>query len=305
MVKWMQIISNMEIFEKFSVNNALELLYMASVKRYKQGESIKSDNFLIIVSGSGIATAKKCVRALSEGDFFGELIFVKNRGAYEMKRSSSISLEDSFDGSETEEEDIEEALLEETFEAITNMTILELDFYAVKNLLIQDSHLQAKMEAIVSARRTNNGWTAIESNNILKKLRLSVKLELQGSLNKFHVNKGEIVSGSFSEKGVEIKSDWKKGKPVKFAILVDSGSISVETSSLTGSSDQDKLLLQPGMMIFEYFSFAEHTKHIHNFTLRAHEGEATVYAIQSEAFLNILQKSPHLMLAFFKTEVVF
>lgn len=300
-MKWLQIVSKMEIFEHFSVEKTLELLYMANLVHYPAGSVIQDGmsplrKFMIVISGKGVAEISDSELTLAEGDFFGELIFVDPEAVEEVIQ---------FDEAESEKDADESAsqvaeLKSERFEAMTDMKILELDYYAIKNLLSMDESLKSKMEKIVGARQSNFGWTTMNSNSILSKLRLGQKLELQTIMEKVVVAKGETLSTTVAGK----RYKWEKGKVVKFAVLIESGSLVVEETTPDAFGNTEATRLENGLLIFEYLNFSQGLKH--EFTLKASDyEEAFVYVIDAERFEKFLATNPHLLLSFFKSEVVF
>lgn len=331
MVKWLQIISSMEIFEHFSVSKALELVYMANLRKYKEEEIIQGYNedgdfvgtnkFLIVVSGKGFAVTdiSNCSRILSEGDYFGELIFVSETEVYEENEDGAVQPDYEYEvdietyGSEQLPQDKPSEfggeLARETLVAETDMEVLELDYYAIKNLLIGDEIMYNKMAAIVDARNKNYGWSAVEASAMLGKLRLEQKQELQSIMRPFYCVQGEVLRPMME--GLGQTTEYQRGKPIETAILVASGSLYIEE---TGNDASGEALLLPGMLIFEYNNYTltskgptsepQSTQRSHSFTLKAKDEDTLIYAIEASTFVKFLNKNPRLLLSFFKSPVV-
>ena len=289
--KLLQIVSSMEIFEHISVAKALELVLMAQQVRYdmddvlvKEGE--KHSRFIIIVSGAASVKFGELNRFLREGDYFGELMFVNDR-------------------------DIdEEEYVSESVTAASELYTLELDQFALKNLMLNDNELQRKMEIIIKARIAGC-WEAIESNEMLSTLSPSQKNVLQSLLDQRTFKKGEVLSIEM-ENGRQCK--WEKGAEVAFAVLILRGDLTFdEVHGPTSSQDKEASSasippseippLSTGMLCYDYRASVASKNELRT-TLRASSAEVQVFTIERHLFDAFLESNPLVLLGLFHSEVL-
>ena len=298
--KLLQIISSMEIFEHISVAKALELVLMAEQVHYSAGDVLvkegeKHSRFIILVSGSAAVKFGDLNRFLQGGDYFGELMFVNDR-------------------------DIdEEEYVSESVSAASELYTLELDQYALKNLMLNDNELQRKMEIIIKARIAGC-WEAIESNEMLSTLSPSQKNILQSLLDQRTFKQGELLSIEKEDTfGRKRRFKWEKGEQVAFAVLILRGELtfdevhgssnaSTNSSSTAGTTQRDDLRseippLSTGMLCYDYRASVVPKSELRT-TLRASSPEVQVFTIERELFDAFLESNPLVLLGLFHSEVL-
>eukprot|EP00924_Labyrinthula_sp_SR-Ha-C_P010022 augustus_masked-scaffold_21-processed-gene-5.20-mRNA-1 protein AED:0.08 eAED:0.37 QI:0/-1/0/1/-1/1/1/0/1180 len=227
----------------------------------------------------------------------------------------------------------------ESLVAETDMEILELDFFAVKSLLIEDETLTQKMTQIVNARYSEKHaavetsvWEAINANTILQRLRLEQKLELQVLLKRTLLGPGEIAHAHLNNE----KYLWKAKRDVHFALVVIEGTLIIEiseenrrkqsvpneqsfiaTEEVEEESKQktENFKFGAGCVAFDYIAYETKLnptqinktlqEEQHSFTLRAGTEGATIAVVSAEEFVRFMAKNPHLQLAFYQSMLVF
>merc|ERR1712176_206853 len=107
--------------------------------------------------------------------------------------------------------------LTEYIEADTVVDTIELDKYALKNLMLEDDTLQLKMDKILRSR-IEGSWQAIQANSIISQLSVGQKTLLQSIIEKHTLNRGDIVKVKQLENDVTVEKAWKYGNPVSFAV---------------------------------------------------------------------------------------
>mmetsp|Transcript_14001 Transcript_14001/g.16995 ORF Transcript_14001/g.16995 Transcript_14001/m.16995 type:complete len:1107 (-) Transcript_14001:1162-4482(-) len=304
MMRLLQIISSMEIFEHFSIAKALELVLMAVPKRYKPDYIIRAekdpiDKFCIITSGTAYARADLYERPLYGGDYFGELVFLPDESLV--------------------------ANIGELVIADTEVETIELDKYALKNLMLEDNTLQEKMLRILNSR-IDGSWQAIQANSILCQLGVAQKTYLQSMAVSKTLKKGEIVAMDvLDEAGTIVNREWKYGSPVSFAVLVGEGQLIFDEVHGYGEDmspeEEEVERLQTGMLLYDYFKYNREgsqsddpsidellgdsgNKWTVTTTLRACTDDTVVFLIDAARFEKFIHRIPHLLLGIFKSPVV-
>ena len=284
--KLLQVISSMEIFEHISVSKALELVLMAKPSNYSENEVLVKegephDRFIIVISGTASVKFGDLERNLFEGDYFGELMFV-------------------------EDKDIEKKdYMVEAVSAATPLYTLELDKYALKNLMLNDNELQLKMEILIRARIAGC-WEAIESNEMLSTLSVSQKTVLQSLLDECKFKHGEVIC--FEDKKSKEKKvlKWQKGEEASFAVLVLRGELAFD--EVHGTNEGQTAIknlpnLGTGMLIYDYRASVSTVNKLKT-TLRVASDEATVFIIKRETFSRFLESNPLILLGLFHCEIL-
>ena len=283
--KLLQVISSMEIFEHISVSKALELVLMAKPCKYAENQVLvnegeQHDRFIIVVSGTASVKFGDLERSLFEGDYFGELMFVEDK---------DIDKKD---------------YMVEAVSAATSLYTLELDKYALKNLMLNDNEMQLKMEILIRARIAGC-WEAIESNEMLSSLSVSQKTVLQSLLDECKFKHGEVICIE-DEKGNEKKMrKWQKGEEASFAVLVLRGELAFDEvhGAKEGQTFKNLPTLGTGMLIYDYRASVSTVNKLKT-TLRVASDEATVFTIKRETFGRFLESNPLILLGLFHCEIL-
>lgn len=218
----------------------------------------------------------------SLGDYFGELMFVEE--------------DKDFDKND---------YMVEAVSAATALYTLELDKYALKNLMLNDDELQMKMEIIIRARIAGC-WEAIESNEMLSTLSVSQKTVLQSVLVQQRFVKGEVICVDMEASTGESKlCQWSKGETPEFAVLIQNGDLAFDEIHGANNNDEDGQLppLSTGMLLFDYRGTVSNEKQLKT-TLRCASESAVVFTIERDHFDKFLESNPLVLLGLFHSEVL-
>lgn len=195
LLKFLQLVSTMDLFRGFSLSQALELWFMARKQTYNVGSNIveqgaPGDKFLIILKGNASVVFGGNKKVFRPGDFLGEVSVVTGE-----TRSVTVT-------------------------ADTEVVTFEVDRYAFDYLIMHDSKLKVRMNNLIKTR-SDGSWGAIAANQLLSRFTSSQKTQMQALLTSRILRKGDVV--------------WAKGESVTIGVIISKGFFKFQEISDAGS----------------------------------------------------------------------